>query len=133
MKKIDTMSAATNIKLESNTNHTDNIASNSANNPHNLTSNEKIAHYNNLIYSIDNSNDLFIKDKDSNTILIALSNYKCYIKTLQANSDAKNPVKPYTLKTTLKPNQIYSCFGIKLWQNIKTHKLQQTQSNKSNH
>ena len=131
MKKIDTMSAATNIKLESNTNHTDNIASNSANNPHNLTSNEKIAHYNNLIYSIDNSNDLFIKDKDSNTILIALSNYKCYIKTLQANSDAKNPVKPYTLKTTLKPNQIYSCFGIKLWQNIKTHKLQQAQSNKS--
>ena len=131
MKKIDTMSAATNIKLESNTNHTNNIASNSANNPHNLTSNEKIAHYNNLIYSIDNSNDLFIKDKDSNTILIALSNYKCYIKTLQANSDAKNPVKPYTLKTTLKPNQIYSCFGIKLWQNIKTHKLQQTQSNKS--
>ena len=39
--------------------------------------------------------------------------------------------KPYTLKTTLKPNQIYSCFGIKLWQNIKTHKLQQAQSNKS--
>lgn len=80
MKNIDTMSAATNIKLESNTNHTNNIASNSANNPHNPTSNEKIAHYNNLIYSIDNSNDLFIKDKDSNTILITLSIINAILK-----------------------------------------------------
>ena len=93
-------------------------------NPHNPT--EKIAHYNNLIYSIDNSNDLFVKDRDSNTILIALSNYKCYIKTLQAN--AKNPVNAYILDSTLYPNKTYSTFGIKL----KLNQIQDTFSNKGN-
>ena len=36
--------------------------------------------------------------------------------------------KPYTLKTTLKPNQIYSCFGIK----IKVKEQIDTFSNKGN-
>ena len=36
--------------------------------------------------------------------------------------------KPYTLKTTLKPNQIYSCFGIK----IKVKEQVDTFNNKGN-
>ncbi|TQR48196.1 hypothetical protein DMC01_13145, partial [Campylobacter troglodytis] len=85
------------LKLESN---------NSTNNP-----TEKSTMYNKLIYSIANSNDLFIKDKASNTALIILSNYKCYIKALQTKR-CNNTA--YILDSTLYPNKIYSTFGIKL-------------------
>ena len=95
-------------------------------NPNNPT--EKLSHYNNLIYSMDSSNDLFIKDKDSNTTLLTLSNYKCYIKALQANANAKNPINAYILDSILYPNKTYSTFGIKL----ELNQPQDTFSNKGN-
>ena len=56
-----------------------------------------------------------------------MTKYKS-LKSLRISQMPPNQTNPYTLHTTLKPNRIYSCFGIKL----KVKEQVDTFSNKGN-